>query len=84
MFDGHALACYDSKSGKQLGKLRMPVKHPTCPVFGGPKLDVLYVTCKGLEPEEGAGGIFAVKIPDVHGLAASYSANVQLTVDRPK
>ncbi len=76
LFDGHALACYDSNTCKLLGKLRMPVRHPTCPVFGGSKLDVMYVTCKGLEPETGAGGIFSVKVSGVSGMAPAYPANV--------
>ena len=76
LFDGGALACYDSSSGHSLGKVKMPVRHPTCPVFGGKDLDVMYVTCKGEEPEQGAGGIFAVKLPGVKGAAASYAAEL--------
>ena len=79
LFGGYALACYNSKTGEQLGKLKLPVRHPTCPVFGGPNLDTLYMTCKGVEPEKGAGGIWAIKIPGVQGVAASYPANVILT-----
>ncbi|KAK9863650.1 hypothetical protein WJX84_010425 [Apatococcus fuscideae] len=78
LFNGGALACYDSKDGKELGKVQMPVRQPTCPVFGGPNLDIMYVTCKGEEPEEGAGGVFAVGIPGVRGTTASCPAKIQL------
>ncbi|MGH7265242.1 MAG: SMP-30/gluconolactonase/LRE family protein, partial [Candidatus Rokuibacteriota bacterium] len=45
----------------------LPVQHPTCPAFGGPDLDVLYVTSAsiGLTPDARArqplaGGLFAL------------------------
>ncbi|KAK9816013.1 hypothetical protein WJX74_008749 [Apatococcus lobatus] len=81
LFEGSAVACYDSNTGKYLGKLDMPVRHPTCPIFGGPKLDTMYVTCKGEEPEKGAGGVFAATIPGVHGVAASYLAKITSVLD---
>ena len=58
----------------------MPVQKPTCPMFGGPGLDVLYVTSASIQltPEELgrqplAGGIFAFE-PGVKGLRESYFA----------
>ena len=81
LFDGSAVACYDSNTGKYLGKLEMPSRQPTCPVFGGSKLDTMFVTCKGEEPETGAGGIFSVIIPGVQGVAAAYCAKISTCPD---
>jgi len=54
--------------------LEMPVRNPTCVVFGGKDLDVLYVTTarylmtpEQIKAESLSGGLFAVKV-DVHGL----------------
>ena len=81
LFEGSALACYDSNTGKFLGKLDMPVRQPTCPVFGGRQLDIMYVTCKGEEPQQGSGGIFSVTIPGVRGVAASYPTKIESPLD---
>jgi L-arabinonolactonase len=55
--------------------VEMPVEKPTKVAFGGPALDVLYVTTIGMGPTPGterrqpqAGGIFAARIPGVTGL----------------
>ncbi len=54
--------------------VQMPVQKPTCPMFGGPGLDILYVTSASiqltpaeLEEQPQAGGIFAFD-PCVKGL----------------
>jgi L-arabinonolactonase len=54
--------------------LELPALQPTCPAFGGPNLDVLYVTSAtvGLLPEAsaaapGSGGVFATAL-DIRGL----------------
>ena len=58
----------------------MPVQKPTCPMFGGPELDVIYVTSASIQlsPDElrrqpQAGGIFAFE-PGVKGLPEAYFA----------
>lgn len=55
--------------------VEMPVEKPTKIAFGGPALDVLYVTSIGQGLTEGtearqpqAGGIFALRMPGVSGL----------------
>jgi L-arabinonolactonase len=55
--------------------VEMPVEKPTKVAFGGPALDVLYVTTIGMAPTPGteqrqpqAGGIFAARIAGVTGL----------------
>jgi sugar lactone lactonase YvrE len=62
-------------TGRTERVIRLPVQCPTCPAFGGPDLDVLYVTSAtvGLSPAElaaqpCAGGILALD-PGVRGLA---------------
>ena len=57
-----------------LTQLEFPVRYPTSLAFGGPDLDVLYVTSisKSVRFEdtaEGAGGSFAVEGLGVRGLA---------------
>jgi L-arabinonolactonase len=51
--------------------ITLPFSNPTKPTFGGPELDVLYVTSTklrmGLKAGEGNGGLYAVK-PGVRGL----------------
>ena len=53
----------------------MPVEKPTKIAYGGPDLDVLYVTSIGAHPTPGteprqpqAGGIFALRVPRGRGL----------------
>jgi L-arabinonolactonase len=56
--------------------IELPVKHPTSVAFGGPNLDVLYMTSisksaslSASEPD--AGGLFAIEGLGVRGLAVS-------------
>ncbi|MDQ0315877.1 SMP-30/gluconolactonase/LRE family protein [Amorphus orientalis] len=48
----------------------LPVTNPTCPVFGGPDLDVLYVTSatKFLTPEQRASEPLAGSVLAIHGV----------------
>ena len=72
---GRAGACsrFDP-DGRLEHVVRLPVQQPTCPAFGGPELDVLYVTSAsiGLSAAERAqqpwaGAILALN-PGVRGL----------------
>ncbi len=63
-----------SPEGRRLREIRLPVKAPTMPCFGGPDLKTLYITTARQKhtPEELqkmplAGGIFSVRV-DVPGL----------------
>ena len=56
--------------------VEVPVEKPTKIAFGGPALDVIYVTSIGMNPTPGteqrqpqAGGIFATRVPGVVGVA---------------
>ena len=60
--------------GNLMNSIEMPVQCPTCPAFGGPNLDVMYVTSASnaiTEPEKQplAGAIFAITNIGVKGLA---------------
>lgn len=72
-WNGWRVTRYDAK-GRVDRVVRLPVQCPTCPMFGGSKLDVLYVTSASIKltPEQRqaqplAGGIFAID-PRVRGL----------------
>lgn len=43
---GGALACFDT-AGHLVERIDLPVRRPTCPVFGGPDLRTLFVTTIG-------------------------------------
>jgi sugar lactone lactonase YvrE len=72
-WDGWRLTRRDP-AGRIERVLRLPVQRPTCPAFGGPALDVLYVTsatiglsAEALAEQPWAGGILALD-PGVRGL----------------
>lgn len=59
---------YDPK-GRLVQTVRLPTDLPTCCEFGGPDLDVLYVTtaARGRRDQRHAGGLFALEV-GVRGL----------------
>ena len=64
-WEGSCVVRYDPQ-GRESARIRLPVSRPTCPAFGGPQLDVLYLTSarggldkERLRVEPHAGGIFA-------------------------
>lgn len=66
-------------AGRLLQRIRMPVSHPTSVNFGGPALDVLYVTSisrshRLTAPEAEAGGLFAVTGLGATGIAEPCAA----------
>jgi sugar lactone lactonase YvrE len=72
-WDGWRLSRFDP-AGRLERVVRLPVQRPTCPAFGGPALDVLYVTSAsiGLSAAERAGQPWAGAVlalsPGVRGL----------------
>ncbi|WP_439357230.1 SMP-30/gluconolactonase/LRE family protein [Bradyrhizobium sp. DASA03007] len=61
--------------GTMVRKIEMPVRHPTSVTFGGPGLDVLYVTSISrsthlFDDSPDAGGLFAIENLGVTGLPA--------------
>jgi sugar lactone lactonase YvrE len=71
MWGGHRVIRM-SPEGEVLTEVPMPVAQPSSCVFGGPDLDVLYVTTarEGLEvePTDVAGSVLAVTGLGVRGL----------------
>lgn len=54
--------------------IAVPVSQPTCPAFGGPELNELFVTSALVDllaPERYAGGVFSTPVTDAVGLAES-------------
>ena len=51
-------------AGRKMREIALPTAIPTCCEFGGPDLDVLYVTTAKLRKLEGglAGGLFALDV----------------------
>lgn len=77
IYGAGALRRYDP-SGKLEREIKLPVRYPTMPAFGGDGLDTLYVTSANWELSEDErrrhrdeGGLFAVAAP-VPGLAEPY------------
>ena len=73
LWNGWQIKRYDPK-GRPEKSVKLPVKRPTCPMLGGPNLDIIYVTSAsiGLSEQELkeqplAGGLFALEA-DVSGL----------------
>jgi sugar lactone lactonase YvrE len=69
--DGGCVLRFDP-AGRLLARIDVPVKKPTMPSFGGPKLDTMYITSIrpkniDLSDQPLAGGLFVVK-PGVTGL----------------
>lgn len=82
--EGGAIACYDPSNGREIHRIKLPVRRPTSCTFGGPGLKTLYITTRHegrhLEGDETAsehwGGLFSVEIPGVAG--ATPALPVQL------
>lgn len=69
LWDGWCVACF-SPTGEALGRVSLPVQRPTCPAFGGPNHQTLYVTTASVglsqtEIQQGfyAGDVFAIAAP---------------------
>lgn len=69
-----ALACY-APDGKLLRSIPVPLPYPSCPAFGGPNLDILYLTSiansghRIVADHPDAGRITAIRGLDVPGIA---------------
>lgn len=69
------VVCIDPRSGQQVLTVDLPVNDPTSCTFGGPLLDVLYVTSmkeRGARGAKASGGLFAVSVPGVVGAHAAH------------
>ena len=79
MWEGAAVRRY-SPAGELLLQIPTPVSRPTCPAFGGPGLDLLYLTTawEGMDAQERAreplAGSLLVTSPGVRGVPAARFA----------
>ncbi|XP_034185221.2 uncharacterized protein LOC117606630 [Osmia lignaria lignaria] len=78
LYNGGGVINVDPRNGKVIRFVKLPVSKVTSAMFGGPNLDVLYVTTssRGLNLEEKikqpyAGYVFAVHGLGVHGFTAN-------------
>jgi len=65
---------------KEIMRVELPAKKPTCCTFGGPDLATLYVTSRSdvaPAPGPGDGKLYAVRIDGVRGLAAGVPVAVE-------
>ena len=74
MWDGWCLARW-APDGTLDRAIELPVKRPTCPMFGGNNLDTIYLTCASwllseeeLAEQPQAGGVFAITGAGAPGL----------------
>jgi sugar lactone lactonase YvrE len=76
MWGGSAVVCFDPKTGNVLDKINIPgAQNVTCPTFGGPLLDHLYVTtARSSEADRSQfprGGRTFAAVPGAKGFAAN-------------
>lgn len=76
LWGGHQVAQWDPVSGKRLRQILVPASQVASCAFGGPDLDVLYITTAriglseaALVNQPNAGGLFKIK-PGVQGIPA--------------
>ena len=76
MWAGSAVTVWDGETGNYLYSISVPALNVTCPVFGGEKMDELFITSArvGMSEEQIkkyplSGGVFRVKL-DAKGLKA--------------
>ena len=75
---GHIVGRWDPVTGKLMAEVQVPALNVTSCAFGGPNLDILYITCarEGMSEEltrkyPDAGSIFKVR-PGVKGVNADF------------
>ena len=78
MWGGHAVCRFDPDNGALLNRIEVPAKNVTSCAFGGPELEMLYITTASTGMNDAdkqkypmAGGLFRVK-PGVKGIKANY------------
>ncbi|XP_026736797.1 regucalcin-like [Trichoplusia ni] len=77
IYNGSQIVKFDPRTGKLLEQIPIPAKEVTSLTFGGPNLDVLYVTTGRIDKSpHPAGAIFAVT-----GIAARGHPNVKIKLN---
>ncbi|MAL59034.1 MAG: regucalcin [Flavobacteriaceae bacterium] len=82
MWNGNAVVCFDPKTGSVITRIELPAHNVTSCAFGGPNLDILYITTATVDMTEDekiqfplAGSVFKV-IPGVKGVPSSFFGTV--------
>jgi len=78
MWNGNAVARFNPKTGALMTKVEVPAHNITACAFGGPNLDILYITTASIDMTDiekikypNAGAIFMAK-PGVKGVASPF------------
>ena len=57
-YDGSKLCCFDPKTGTEITRIKTPGKRPTSCTFGGPNMDILYITSDEKNGDPLGGSVF--------------------------
>lgn len=83
MWNGNAVVCFDPKTGSVITRIEVPAHNVTSCAFGGPNLDILYITTATVDMTDEerskfpmAGSVFKV-IPGVKGVPSSFFGTVK-------
>lgn len=78
MWNGNAVVCFNPKTGEVINRIEVPAHNVTSCAFGGPNLDILYITTATVDMTDQekidfplAGSVFKV-IPGVKGVPSSF------------
>ncbi|MDC7998322.1 SMP-30/gluconolactonase/LRE family protein [Gilvibacter sediminis] len=89
LWNGNAVVQYNSKTGEMMQKVEVPAHNVTAAAFGGPDLDILYITSarvdmtdEELEKYPLAGSVFSYK-PGVKGQKADVFGQSRFTENTP-
>ena len=63
-FGGRRVTRFDPRTGEELMRVTVNAMAASCPTFGGPDMDTLFITTAG-RPQEGdvPGAVYAIKLP---------------------
>lgn len=82
LWNGNAVARFDPETGKLIEKIRVPAHNVTACAFGGPDLDILYITTASVDMTDEekaayplAGSLFKIK-PGVKGVKSCFFGTV--------
>ena len=81
LWNGNAVVRFNPQTGELLQTIDVPAHNVTSCAFGGPELDVLYITTASVDMDESeqqrfplAGSVFSVK-PDAKGVKSKFFGN---------
>jgi len=87
LWNGNAVARFDPITGALLSKIEVPAHNVTACAFGGPNLDLLYITTASLDMTNSekekyplAGSIFVAK-PGVNGVKSTFFATEEAIIN---